>query len=321
MANKLVLTLSFSGAGHLLPYHLGVASSIARRQKQQQQQGQKGPNLPPIAAVAGSSSGAMAAAVFVRAPHRLKEFAYNFIEDGGRAFHHLEAMLRADGLRHDIDDDNDNRADHRRVDGGGRRPSLHVAATRCSDGSLRLFNFYDNHHRRLYGDRDIDELLTAVEASCRIPSSFHPADVLRGDLFSFFPLSSSSSRPTYPDAEGVLCVDGHRYVDGAISAPAPPTLLDNTDGSIRVVVSPFSLVVGGIDENVFDNVIGPAIADEGRSLLPFDLRLHGGFTVRSSIQNSRALATAMLGGRREELVDWFRRGQDDGGAWIARSFG
>jgi hypothetical protein len=63
------LTLSFSGAGHLLPYHLGVAASIKINEC-----------ATPIHAVsAGSRSGAIAATLFVYFPHeRIKDFADRF---------------------------------------------------------------------------------------------------------------------------------------------------------------------------------------------------------------------------------------------------
>ena len=44
------LTVSFSGAGHLLPYHLGAIASIRNDEKLISK---------PISAVSGSSSGAM----------------------------------------------------------------------------------------------------------------------------------------------------------------------------------------------------------------------------------------------------------------------
>ena len=91
------VTLSFSGAGHLLPYHLGVASSLHRASTN----GGKSsciydntsthksqlPHVPvslpaPIKAVSGSSSGAVAATVLVRLPHRIEEYADAFEEAG-----------------------------------------------------------------------------------------------------------------------------------------------------------------------------------------------------------------------------------------------
>ena len=61
------LTVSFSGAGHLLPYHLGAIASIRNDEKLISK---------PISAVSGSSSGAIAATLFVYFPtDQIKEFA------------------------------------------------------------------------------------------------------------------------------------------------------------------------------------------------------------------------------------------------------
>ena len=58
-------TVAFSGAGHLLAYHLGVASTLLTASTNTPQ-----PKLPPLRAVSGSSSGAIAAAVLSCLPHR-----------------------------------------------------------------------------------------------------------------------------------------------------------------------------------------------------------------------------------------------------------
>ena len=160
------LTLSFSGAGHLLPYHLGVAVAIKSNECSMG---------TPIHAVSGSSSGAIAATLFVYFPHeRIKDYADRFIADGGRAMHHFkELIVEANNsaearyrnqqstslantrcsaerfvphsgqamshLRAMIDDAN--------ASGEGLNPhstTLHIATTRCSDASLRLFDFPPN---------------------------------------------------------------------------------------------------------------------------------------------------------------------------------
>ena len=76
LQQRKVLTLSFSGAGHLLSYHLGAA--IALKEKEQFSKS--------IVAVSGSSSGAVAATIFVNfANVHIKDYAERFITDGGRA--------------------------------------------------------------------------------------------------------------------------------------------------------------------------------------------------------------------------------------------
>lgn len=190
------LTLSFSGAGHLLPYHLGVATVIQTEARS---------IATPVEAVSGSSSGAIAAALFACFPARLDEYADAFIADGGRALHHFRDL--ADASR-----------------GGPLEPrtSLHVATTRCVDGAPHLFGFPKD---RLC---DKEHLLKCLRASCAIPPHFHPADVL-----------PHRTPATYPDGDGVA-IHGLSYVDGGIAAPAPRAHLDAMDGGCRVVISPIS---------------------------------------------------------------------------------
>eukprot|EP00549_Striatella_unipunctata_P003233 CAMPEP_0118679980 /NCGR_PEP_ID=MMETSP0800-20121206/4093_1 /TAXON_ID=210618 ORGANISM="Striatella unipunctata, Strain CCMP2910" /NCGR_SAMPLE_ID=MMETSP0800 /ASSEMBLY_ACC=CAM_ASM_000638 /LENGTH=103 /DNA_ID=CAMNT_0006576043 /DNA_START=297 /DNA_END=605 /DNA_ORIENTATION=+ len=86
MATKKCLTLSFSGGGNLLPYHLGVASSLWLGHAQ----------LPPVHAISGSSSGAIAAIVLSRMPHRIEEFFQRYKQQqGGNALHHLKHLLHS----------------------------------------------------------------------------------------------------------------------------------------------------------------------------------------------------------------------------------
>ena len=76
LQQRKVLTLSFSGAGHLLPYHLGAAIALKEDKISKS-----------IVAVSGSSSGAVAATIFVNFAnvHNIKDYAERFITDGGRA--------------------------------------------------------------------------------------------------------------------------------------------------------------------------------------------------------------------------------------------
>ena len=93
------LTLSFSGAGHLLSYHLGVAASLHRASTANNGNNNKHKHLPTIKAISGSSSGAIAATVFVRLPHRIEEYADTFLAEGGRAFAILKDMLHEEERR------------------------------------------------------------------------------------------------------------------------------------------------------------------------------------------------------------------------------
>ena len=93
------LTLSFSGAGNLLSYHLGVAASLYRASATSDGKSKRRQHLPTIKAVSGSSSGAIAATVFVRLPHRIEEYADTFLSEGGRAFAILKDMLHDEERR------------------------------------------------------------------------------------------------------------------------------------------------------------------------------------------------------------------------------
>ena len=106
------VALSFSGAGHLLPYHLGAGSVLRKKLN--------------VNAVAGSSSGAMAAtAMAVLSDSRLDEYAREFIKEKGHALSLLEECIK-DAFE----------------DSSQIKPSfpLYVALTRCEDASPVLDN-------------------------------------------------------------------------------------------------------------------------------------------------------------------------------------
>jgi predicted acylesterase/phospholipase RssA len=304
------LTLSFSGAGHLLPYHLGVAVAIKSNECSMG---------TPIHAVSGSSSGAIAATLFVYFPHeRIKDYADRFIADGGRAMHHFkELIVEANNsaearyrnqqstslantrcsaerfvphsgqamshLRAMIDDAN--------ASGEGLNPhstTLHIATTRCSDASLRLFDFPPN----LSSIPD-ESLVKCLEASCKIPPHFHPFDVL-----------PSKWPSTYPEEDGVR-IDGISYVDGGISAPAPPTPVDSIEGACRVVISPIS---GSLHSG---SAIRISPIDNSWKF-PLDIKCRGGFGVHPSVQNFKAMQiSAGLAASTPILQEWYERGFED----------
>jgi len=365
------LTLSFSGAGHLLSYHLGVAASLHRASGTNNHgstcsgsgNGRRGKTelMPAIRAVSGSSSGAIAATVFVRLPHRIEEYADAFLAEGGRAFAILKEMLHDEERRlvaaaTDAGDGGveasnasrvevlspDQPAHHntrrlnvstpRRRSGSAVPPSLHVATTSCETGQLRMFDFRPVHaeFRTISASWTNDELLEAVEASCRIPQSFHPADVLESPLSGgalgalFGGGGGRGSASTYPDGDGI-CIDDNCYVDGGIAAPAPPTPLDTFENAIRVVISPIS---GGpmkdngrsrfADDELLQRKQSHRISpsDGTRRLLPFDLRLRGGLSVFPTVQNLRALGISAGVASRDDLMRWYDAGREDGEVFL-----
>jgi predicted acylesterase/phospholipase RssA len=194
-ASKKFMTLSFSGAGHLLPYHLGAARVLL-----------KSSSPTKIRAAAGSSSGAIAAAILTLLPHRLEEYADRFLQDRGHAIRNLKDMLEQESKASPTF--------------GSSSMLLVVATTKSSDGSMNLFSFDPQQFPH------DPNLIRAVQASCTIPDSFHPLD-----MFSHQTLS-------YPDG---VEIDGELYCDGGIVAPTPPTPLDeDLNCSMRIVISPIS---------------------------------------------------------------------------------
>lgn len=276
------LTLSFSGAGHLFPYHLGVASAIKTKNEQQQIVQSIFSNIP-IKAVSGSSSGAIAAAAFVHFTNDgIKEYADRFISDGGRAMYHFKNMLE-EGKDYVVDQPGNT--------------SLHIATTRCSDGSLHLFDFPPNNDvLTQQQSSDKDHLIRCLEASCKIPQTFHPSDVLPSKWPSI-----------YADEEGIL-IHGSYYVDGGISAPAPPTPFDSKeDGACRLIVSPIS----GSNHYKEDNVVIRISPKDDSWKFPMDITCRGGFTVHPSVQNVQAMQVSAGVASPQILQDWYERGIDD----------
>jgi predicted acylesterase/phospholipase RssA len=284
-------TLSFSGAGHLLPYHLGVATILSRSSS----------CLPyPIRAVAGSSSGAIAATAMTLLPLRcLEEYSYRFLNDRGYAIRHLQQMLMEEDLISAAafsTSSSTATTDAEQQQRQPERPLLVICTTKCSTGKMHLLSFEVST-----GQRPPTELiLKAVKASCLIPRSFHPFD-----MFSRFDLS-------YANEEGILLDDGSFHVDGGIAAPIPSTPLDqdpNCQG--RIQVSPISGPMSSLS-------IRPN--DVSLQLLPFHLTTTRcqPFQIRPSLQNVRAMVVAMGITSSDTLRDWYRRGMDDATVFVER---
>jgi predicted acylesterase/phospholipase RssA len=138
-------SLSFSGAGHLLSYHLGVAKTLSQKHK--------------IRAVAGSSSGAIVAAALTLFSHEdFLKFTSRYLKDGGYALTNFQKVL--------------SKQDPSLL--SQKNILLGIATTDCADGSLRLFSF-DPSRQSTPNNQEF--IATAVRASCTIPLSFHPWDV------------------------------------------------------------------------------------------------------------------------------------------------
>jgi len=238
------VALSFSGAGHLLPYHLGAGRVLLSKL--------------PVSALCGSSSGAIAATALAVLPN-VDDYAREFIQTRGRALGILRGHIQQEGTK---------------------KPKfpLHIALTRCRDGASIL--------KQAHNVTD-EEFFTLLKASCSIPQTFHPHDLL-----------SSSFTPQYPDTDGIWVQDDY-YVDGGIAAPAPR--LPDQD---MLVVSP---------------IVGNAHVSPTSGWWP-SLRLRHDFRVQASLVNLRALMQSM-GATQGDLERWYERGQADAHAYLEKRSG
>lgn len=270
VASQASWSLTFSGAGHLISYHLGVARTLQNSSKS-----------VSIQSVAGSSSGAIVAAALTYIPHRLDEYTDRFLQDGGRAFANFNELLS------DVDAPTNDQPQ-----ASNNRPTLHIATTRCSDGSLQLFSFQRNNLQMQRG-----RLLLALQASCKIPVSFHPWDAF------------SSQTPVYPNQDGVE-VDRKFYVDGGISAPCPIVSTDNQ--TTNIVISPIS----GSSSEKWN--IRPHDNSWKIPLVGDITARCGTFAVRPSVDNLRALVVSAGAAPPQVLKDWRDRGIDDANLFLEK---
>ena len=292
------LTLSFSGCGHLLPYHLGVSSVLLDEGSKRASKSNKKRHLPRIKAVAGSSAGAIAAVLHTRLPHRIEEYASRFIAERGHALKTLTTMLHEE-------ENSLNASNHpsfTTITDGKREipPSLHIATTKCIDGSKHLFSFPGTMFSSISTTWTTDKVLDAVKASCTIPQSFHPADII-----------FKRQNISYPDVDGIY-IEGHHHVDGGIASPAPGTPRDKEEGACPIIISPISAGSPSFfsRNGKVQRRISPT--DDSCRLLPIsNLTCRGDFNVKPSLQNLRALRMASGLVSSTELQGWYDRGVED----------
>jgi predicted acylesterase/phospholipase RssA len=325
----------------------------------------------PIKSVSGSSSGAIAATVMTLMPHRLEEYTDRFLQDRGHAFKNLRETLLEEAFQSAkaVDGVWGGGVDPKGLKSSG--PVLSICTTRCSDGGIELFSFggrlesnqeSDETTKRqqgkcykplsaatqfvLGGDEEKkhhERLLKAIEASCRIPRSFHPIDMVALN-YKYLLHQLPNTRDTYPKEEGIE-IDGKGYVDGGIAAPFPPTPLDGDPSCTgRIVVSPIAGEYFYKTDNNFPQPVLKAIRPENdtswKAPLIDSVTLFGSgctddddesappVAVRASpsLQNLRVLTTAMGmvsaspndndtdgedNGGGGVLRDWYERGQAD----------
>jgi predicted acylesterase/phospholipase RssA len=264
LQSRFYWNLSFSGAGHLLPYHLGVTNTLLpekdenKNEKEEKRQQKKQQFRLPIKSIVGSSSGAIAATVSTILPHRLDEYTDRFSQDRGYAFKNLREMLLVE----------ENSAPRKEETVDEEIPLLSICTTRCLYGGIELFSFGGDGHNDMYSSfkepkkqgkgeepQKYARLLKAIEASCRIPRSFHPFDMfglpnnlllqrITSSIGGAFNNNNNDNKNChqhyyyFPDEEGIE-IDGQFYVDGGIAAPFPNTPYDFDDSVTgRIVVSP-----------------------------------------------------------------------------------
>lgn len=236
-------SLSLSGSGNLLVYQLGACRSLLEA-------------AIPIHAAVGSSGGSIAATILVRAPNSIDDYVNDFIKARGNGLELLRDVLQ-------------------NIDQNPICQELGICTTICRTGKPKVFYFQPN-------DRQQDELLLkCIEASCRIPRSFHPWDIF-------------SKHVSYPQEDGIRINDDY-HVDGGIAAPAPPT------NEPRLIISPVS------GSSSFSDRISP----HDRSLSIGQLNAEVDFGTKLSWQNLQSISISMGMASRELLRDWYQRGQDD----------
>jgi len=289
---KPCITVAFSGAGHLLAYHLGVASTLLRLKV-------------PIQAVSGSSSGAIVAALLSFLPHQLENYADRFLQDRGHAFRNFREMI----LEGEKEQKETQTFSHATREEAVRyqsktetiattRPDLYVCVTKSDDGTAHLLKFPSQSLKNNSSDR----LFRAIEASCYIPVSFHPLDL--------FQTSSNNYQ-----GDGID-FDGTYYVDGGISGIFPPPLPDVQEPHHRILVCPVelgplptSLSFSSLQTN---HVICPGYnsSSEGVIHWPF-LKARDGISIRRPLKNLQSLVAAAGFCSGKVLASWYQRGKDD----------
>jgi predicted acylesterase/phospholipase RssA len=245
------IALSLSGSGSLFVYQLGACRSLLQ-------------SAVTIRSAVGSSGGAIAATVLAKAPNSIEEFVNDYIQGRGNGLDLLRDLLKNSHETPICDE-------------------LGICTTICRNGKSKIFHFQPN-------DKERDEMiLECVEASCRIPRTFHPWDVF-------------STNVTYPEEDGIWIEDDY-YVDGGIAAPAPPTTAEP-----RLIISPVS------GTSTHSHRISP----DDRSLSVGQLNAEVDFKTKLSWQNLQAISTSMGMASAELLRDWYQRGQDDASQYIER---
>jgi len=177
--------------------------------------------------------------------------------------------------------------------------SLFVCVTKCKTGEPKLLTHFDSQ----------EQLSRALIASCTIPASAHPFDLLQNGQ-------------KYPEHQGIWlpqsCVyetltlnqskrEQDAYIDGALSASIP-SLIPHANCTISV--SPIAgLGPRWSNSNHGDNI---HICPPDTSLrIPFIIPKLAGLPCFLSLANLRALPCALFGGNLDFRQRWYDAGMTD----------
>ncbi|EOD28210.1 hypothetical protein EMIHUDRAFT_468714 [Emiliania huxleyi CCMP1516] len=332
---SLDLSLSFSGCGALLTYHLGVATRLLRH---------SGPVATRVTRFAGSSGGAIAAvAIAMLSRERLLAFTEEYAVRG-RA---MEGILHALGVS----------ARSLSDVGGGSQPAdqpcsaaerlsgrVFIGATECTSGRPALFSRFASN----------EQLARCLVASCTIPPSARPTPTSPFRLMTAHPFDLLRSAPTYPEAAGVTLppqcewdggearraaassgAGGAAFVDGGLSQAAPwlpPPLSAGRAITISPLCGPRGVLSrrggrggggggggGGSSDDGGGGVTHLHLCPiETSPRIPLAAPRLAGLRLFLSLDNLRA-AGASIGASPDELRWWHDRGAEDAReleAWI-----
>ena len=177
------LALSFSGSGHLVAYQFGVARSLRRSSGSR------------ITAWAGASAGAIAAAACSLLPSSAMDA---YLEQSVLRCDAFGGLARALGVQRPMDGEYVLPDADEAVRSLGSS-SLFIGATECRTGRSVLFSQFGSAR----------QLVQCLLASCAIPRSAHPFDLLR----------PPHRPPTYPEAFGIVVPPGHEWSPLAYGGP------------------------------------------------------------------------------------------------------
>jgi hypothetical protein len=260
------IALSLTGSGHLLVYQLGACRVLLYAS-----------SLLKIQHVSGSSGGAIVGTLLAF-NFDIDDYAHDFLRVGGQGLTLLHTRLQNN------------------VPLNG--PSLSICTTLCRTGKLFTFDFPPNHLS------DDLRLMSAVDASCHIPASFHPVDIV-------------STTKTYPESEGIL-IDNDYYVDGGIAAPAPPPIDASQKDELKYMNNLKHVLISPITGTQQQNGIWRISPRSNGSF--FSFTLDHNFRVNASFENLRALRASAGLTSASELQAWYQEGQDDANRFLEETF-